>query len=369
MAQIDIVKDQPAMPQAPADPNVKIPDSVRLAAEKANSYYGKKAEVEAGEPVEPAAVSTVEPKISPESGKTEPEPAKEPATEQPKPVKRAAKPAPEQRPEPAKEPAVDNWEHRYNSMKGRYDSSQQTIGSMQEQMSQLGDELSRTQQMIHQRQEPPPRPPTTKFITPEDEATYGPDLIDLARRAAKEALGQDIDTIRNENSQLKQRVTQSSQQGVVQALDRDVPNWRQVNMDPRFKRWLSLRDIYSGGVRKQMLDAAYQAANAPRVLAFFNGFISDEAATGQTEPELLSEQPRNSAPRQAAVPLERLASPGRARPAGGDTAVPVDKPVFTRAQISRFYSDSRKGVYAGREVEKDRLEKEIFSAQKEGRVR
>lgn len=119
-----------------------------------------------------------------------------------------------------------------------------------------------------------------------------------------------------------------------------------------------------------MLDAAYQAADAPRVLAFFTGFVNDEAiAAGNVAPAPTPEPPQ--APRQAAVPLERLAAPGRARPAGGSDApnVPADKPTFTRKQISVFYNDVRRGAYAGREAEKAAREREIFSAQNEGRVR
>ena len=119
-----------------------------------------------------------------------------------------------------------------------------------------------------------------------------------------------------------------------------------------------------------MLDAAYQAASAPRVLAFFNGFIADEVATGNIEPPVAAQQ-STPAPRQAATTLEQIAAPGRARPAsGGNTPAPADdKPTFTRAQIARFYSEVRAGVYSGRDTEKNAFEQSIFLAQREGRIR
>jgi hypothetical protein len=121
-----------------------------------------------------------------------------------------------------------------------------------------------------------------------------------------------------------------------------------------------------------MLNVAYQAANAPQVKAFFDGFIRDEAVTGNEDlaPQLERQSETPAAPqRQAAVPLASLAAPGRAKPASGDTPGPADKPTFTRTQISKFYSDVRKGIYAGREADKNAMEKQIFAAQNDGRVR
>lgn len=355
----EVTRDAPAKPQPPIDTNVRIPDSVRRAAAAADAYY------------------TQTPPKAPE-----PEPAPPPLPG-PEPVKKAV-PAPQPEPEPAPPPqpepephdadvGTDQWEHRYRSMKGRYDAQLQINAQMQEQMGQLGDELVRTQAMLQQNFSAPPKtaPQTKTFLTPEDAQNYGTDLIDLTKRAAMDAVAPKLNELEQENQQLRQRVTQQSQMGVVQTLEQRVPNWREINRDPNFKRWLSLRDIYSGVVRKQMLDAAYQAADAPRVLAFFTGFVQDEAIAAGTVAPAQPNEPPSPAPRQPAVPLERLAAPGRARPAGGNDApnVPADKPTFTRKNIADFYNDVRKGSYSGREQEKSAREREIFAAQAEGRVR
>ena len=44
------------------------------------------------------------------------------------------------------------------------------------------------------------------------------------------------------------------------------------------------------------------------------------------------------------------------------------KPVYTRDQIQQLYSAHRQGAYAGRESEWNRIEADIFAAQREGRV-
>jgi hypothetical protein len=388
MAQVDIVKDMPQKQLAPIDPDVKIPDSVKAQAERANSYYKKPA----AEPAKEVAISAA----------TEAQPAENPPLNQPvtqigEPAAEPAKrkpgrprnpvPAPEPVPEPVAEPVEDtrappvvavqetrpqpdNWEHRYHSMKGRHDALLQGQGSMQEQMSQMGDELMRMQQILQQRgsQQTTQQPVTKKLLTDEDVKTYGPELIDLARRAGLEAVGPELEASQTEIRQLKQSISRSAQAGVQQTLDRDVPTWREINLDPRFKQWLRLPNIYSGRIRHQMLSDAYQAANAPLVAQLFRDFIDDEEATGNYEPAPTAEQPPKPAPRKAAVPLETLAAPGRAKPAGGEPTAPADKPRFSRTQIQRFYSTVRQGGFLGREVEKDRQEQEIFLAQREGRV-
>jgi hypothetical protein len=177
-----------------------------------------------------------------------------------------------------------------------------------------------------------------------------------------------LEASKQEISRLNQRLTREAQAGVQITLDREVPEWRQINLDDRFKQWLRLPNIYSGRVRHQMLSDAYQAANAPLVVQLFRDFIADEEATGNSSPVPSAEPPVPPVPRRAAASLAVLAAPGRAKPAGGDTAVPADKPSFTRIQIKRFYDAVRAGAFVGREVEKDRQEKEIFAAQNEGRV-
>jgi hypothetical protein len=176
--------------------------------------------------------------------------------------------------------------------------------------------------------------------------------------------------VQNKTRQANQRVSQQAQQGVFDALIREIPNWEVINNTPAFKRWCSLRDIYSGQVRGNLLKAAFQGADAPRVIAFFKGFLAEELATGNAP----APQAEPVTPRIAAIPLETLTAPGRARPATGDTQMPVDKPVFTRAQISEFFRRSRealagRGPYVGREAERKQDEAEIFAAQREGRIR
>ena len=63
----------------------------------------------------------------------------------------------------------------------------------------------------------------------------------------------------------------------------------------------------------------------------------------------------------------QFAAPGRAKT--GQTQVPPDKGIVTRAEIKQFYTDKTQGKYAGREAEAAAIESQIFEAGNEGRIR
>ena len=333
----------------PVDPDVQIPKAVREAAAKADAHYAAPVPDQAQLPLEPAQTAPVVPdQVQP------PAPA----------------PVPQAPPVPPAPPEPPNFEHQYNSMKGRYDSAQRTIGAMQEQMQQLGDELMRTQQVMVQNVN---RNPDLRgqvqpgYITEDDVKNYGPDLIDLQRRAALEAVTPALSALQQENQQLRQAVQQQRTQSIYEKLDESMPNWREVNDNQRWRQWLRLRDFNSSPVRQEQLNRAMQAADAPRVVAFFNRFLEEEVATGQMPAPQPSQPP--SEPRVAAIPLMTLAAPGRPNPATGNSQVPDTKPIWSHQEIRNFYDAVRTGYFNGREADKQRIEVDMFAAQREGRVR
>jgi hypothetical protein len=243
---------------------------------------------------------------------------------------------------------------------------------MQEQMQQLGDELMRTQQLMRGGNVNPistlPSDIKPAYVTDEDRTNFGDPLIEVTKRAALEAVAPALTALQEENRRLNQQVTQQRTHDIYERLDQGLPTWREINTNPRWIQWLRLRDFNSAPLRQEQLNRAMQAADAPRVLDFFQRFLSEEVATGQM-PAPQPPQPPNPEPRPAAVPLTTLAAPGRPNPATGNTQVPDSKPVYTHKDISDFYDYVRKGVYVGQEQLKQQIEADIFAAQREGRVR
>jgi len=131
------------------------------------------------------------------------------------------------------------------------------------------------------------------YLTWEDERNFGPELLDVATRAARHALDPQLQQLRDENEALHHQVNSAAKIAIDQYLDQHVPNWRAINVDERFHQWLLLPDTYSGIIRDRLLKDAAQAANAPRVASFFQGFLAQEGAAGQA--------PAGRAPRRASA--------------------------------------------------------------------
>jgi hypothetical protein len=65
--------------------------------------------------------------------------------------------------------------------------------------------------------------------------------------------------------------------------------------------------------------------------------------------------------------LERQIAPGRSRGTGSAAAGQTAK-TYTPEDIKKFFNDVRSGKYRGRETERDRIERDIFAAQRDGRI-
>jgi hypothetical protein len=330
--------------QGSIDPNVKIPNAVKALASKADAAFNAAYNPETGE------APVVE----------KPEGAESPAME-------TQEPAPKAEPVTSRGNDDDqSWEHRYKSMKGRYDRSEAQIRNMSDQILSLQNILASMESA----------PPATKsevsaerFITPEEENDYGSDFLNVVGKRAKEEMLPIVKGYEAKIAELEAKlvgvngyVEQDAKSRMESSLDSRVPNWRDVNFDPNFISWLKLPDPYSGAIRHELLKAAYSRNDTPRVLAFFNGFLAEEAAVDPAS----TETGRSQAP--AKPSLENFAAPGRAKTAAASGA-PAEKPNFTRAQIAKFYAESAAGKFRGKEAEKNRIEAQIFEAEREGRIK
>jgi hypothetical protein len=220
----------------------------------------------------------------------------------------------------------------------------------------------------------PPVDPATKLVTEKDESEFGPEMLDLMRRVARETIAPELAPVRTLQQTTEtlaaringtaQVVTRNAREAMMQTLDEKMPEWRQVNNMEEFKAWLALPDPYFGVIRHPKLLEAFDQNDTARVLQFFKGFVSELAATSPATPGLQTPP----APQPDRQSLLDLAAPGRARQSAAPTP-PTEKQTITTADINAFYAAKRAGKYNGREEEFNRLEEELFQAQREGRVR
>jgi hypothetical protein len=208
-------------------------------------------------------------------------------------------------------------------------------------------------------------------VTPEEENEFGVEMLDVMARRARETLSPELAEMKKQMGEMEAKLTgttvavsRTAKQDMLSHLDTKMPDWRNINQLQEFKNWLALPDPYFGVKRHTALLSAFEQNDTPRVLNFFKGFVSELAVTDPA-PDLNLPP---AAPQPAKPGLETLAAPGRARTPAAVTP-PDEKQIITTADVNAFYDAKRRGAYAGREDEFNRLEQELFKAQREGRVR
>jgi hypothetical protein len=166
---------------------------------------------------------------------------------------------------------------------------------------------------------------------------YGDEALSVMARKAQEVVQPFVDQVTQQNRMMQQELARVKSNDIYGALDQQLPDWRRINQDQDWKDWLAQPDIYNGTSRQLLLNQAFAAGDADRVLQFFRGFLAEN-----------TQQPAARASRMSA-----------------DNS----RPIITDKEIQAFYDRVRKGSYEGRSKDKDREEAMIHRAILEGRLR
>lgn len=260
----------------------------------------------------------------------------------------------------------------YNAEVPRLHAQNREMASRIQQMEQLLASLSQPAAPAQAGAAAPAPAAPERLVTDKDVEEYG-ESIDIMRKVSREELGslqQRLSKIEGMLQQMQtkvvpqvqavaQRQQVSAEQKFWADLTAAVPSWREVNDNQAFQDWLLAVDPLTGISRQTYLEDAQRDLNAQRVAAFFRTWLE---STGQAAVA----QPTGSAPTQAQSELERQVTPGRARSVG---APQTNKgKTYTPEDIRKFFNDVRSGKYKGREQERDRIERDIFAAQRENRI-
>ena len=193
-------------------------------------------------------------------------------------------PTPEQPVTPPGNDSID-WRHRYEAMKGRYDAEVPRFRQQVADLSRQKIDLERRISEIEAASAKPEQTQRVRLLSDQEVGEYGEEFLNVVGRRAKEEVTPEVESLKQEVANLKLRlasvsapVEQITRDTMFSTLDSRVPNWRDVNTDANFISWLSLPDPFSGVIRQSMLNEAFERNDAPRVAAFFSGFLAQEAA-------------------------------------------------------------------------------------------
>ncbi len=281
----------------------------------------------------------------------------------------ATQAAPEEQTEAA--PQDDkSLEQKYKTLQGMYNAE---IPRLHADKRELAGRISQLEQLLSSAASQPtptpaePEAPHT-LVTEQDIEDYG-DSIDVMRRVSQEEtnaanqriayLEQTINQMQTNVmprvEQITQQQAQNNEQSFWSALESDVPNWRDINEKPEFQNWLLEIDPLTGISRQTYLEDAQSNFDVRRVASFFSTW-GDMNGMSRAQQETKSAQSQ----------LEKQVAPGKGKSAGAP-AVNGDQ-TYTPSDIAQFYDAVKSGHYKGQDKERARIERDIFAAQRDGRI-
>lgn len=260
---------------------------------------------------------------------------------------------------------------KYKTLQGMYNAEVPRLHSQNKELSQRVQHMEQLLASISSQQTRASQPiqQLPKLVSDKDVEEYG-ESIDVMRKVTREELGSVAQRIAQLEGLLSQfqtsvvpQVQAVAQKQAVSAeqmfwadLTKNVPNWREVNDNQEFHSWLLEVDPLTGISRQTYLEDAQRMMDAGRVANFFRAWLED---TGQANVA-------QNKGRASSSELEKQVAPGRTKSSGNPQSNKAK--VYTPQDIQKFFSDVRQGKYKGREQERDRLERDIFAAQRENRI-
>lgn len=328
------------------DPDVKVPRAIREQSERAAA-----AQLASIGQAEPPVLPPVTPEVTP------------PAQAE-LPLQQGAPVAPPAEPQHDPNAPID-WEKKYKTLNGRIEAENKKVRTLSERMQQLERQLAATAAP------PPARTQKPLPLSADEIADYGDDLIGVIQRVAAHTVEGRVAPLADELGRTQAQVGVQQVQTMHQQMDALYPEWARMNAHPAFIEWTMLPDAYSGAIRQTLMQQAWDAGDARRVNAFFQGFLAEEAAltpAGAVPPIAASAPAAPFMGAPAAAPplaLASLAAPGGARSA---SHMPAEKPVYTTEDITRFYTEVAAGKWRGRDADRIAIDADISRAQHEGRI-
>src|SRR5262245_1295507 len=97
------------------------------------------------------------------------------------------------------------------------------------------------------------------YLTQDDVYNYGGDMLDMSQRAALHAVAPHLQNLEHQNAELRHHLAREQRHRLDQQVEAAIPNYREIDNDPRWHAWLRGLDLLNGRVRQYLLDQAISA--------------------------------------------------------------------------------------------------------------
>lgn len=268
------------------------------------------------------------------------------------------------------DPNSMTWRQRYQSLFGMYNTQ---MPALQQEVKQLTETLGQLQAKLkEQKAEPQSEPEPSQLVTNKDVEAFGEDLVDLARRIAKEEFGRreskyikQIEALEGQLTKAEGQVGEVVQSQAKTAQDRffenlnsTLPSWEAIQATDDCQTWLATRIPGSQATWNDALLNAAGRQDVSAVKEVFDAFFERYPAHN---PSAKKQQQSN-----ARQELNRQVAPGKST--ASNPSSPSGR-VYTSAD---YIAESNRIVRLSQQGKHDQamqLQAELDAAQTEGRIR
>jgi hypothetical protein len=289
-----------------------------------------------------------------------PEASAEPAAE-PAPVEPVPEPVPEPIPEPAEDP---KWEQRYRALQGKYDAEVPRLHAetrdLRASYAQLLAQVQSTAREVGHYTPAADPPPVQAPNVDKYREVFGGDLVDattdIARTQAEQlfaAQRAEIDQLKTVVAQLGDGVRFAQGTSFEARLAQAIPDFAQIEADPRWSDWLNEVDPLLRAPRRSVAAPAYERQDVEAV----RGYVDLFRAT------LPAPEPAPSVDRQRE--LRRQVQPVRT---SASAPVTAQARTYTATEARAAWAQVQRLNASGDFARAQALEDEISAALVEGRA-
>lgn len=284
----------------------------------------------------------------------------------------AQDPPPVDPPEPVPQPApaavpvepqqdAQYWQQRFKTLEGIHRTAVDQQKAQAEHMRMISAQL----EAMRQHQTQPAPAPEQPLVTTQDDEKFGSDLVDLARRVARQetkAIDKRLQTIEElirkftpqveRVGRVEQQVAQTREDRFWSELTAAVPDWEAINQNPAWIAWLGEYDPVAGATRQDSLNVAQAALDHRRAAGLFKLFKASQPAPQPT-----------ARPNPAKAELARQVAPSRTSTV---TVPPKGEQRYTGQDYTYWFDPRRTADRPAQEVAT--MKAELDRAHAEGRI-
>ncbi len=256
----------------------------------------------------------------------------------------------------------ETFAQKYNTLQGKYDAE---VPRLHQQIRDLNSKLTALETAKVETPREPTKPKEkVSFVTDEDRAEFGEELIEVQRRVAQEVsqgyenrFEQQEVVIKELQQKLAKTGSQIGEVGFSQKLTQLVPDFADVDKDERWIKWLNEHDPMSRGPRRDQAAVAFNNGDAEAV-AHFVGLWRETLTSAEAEPR-----------DRRQVELEKQVTPNRSANSPRAQNTGKDQKIFNAREVQAGWDKIRVLNTRGKIDEAAKLEAVLTAAYLEGRVR